>query len=127
MRALHKNITVQDIGARAATSTFVERGLGDVLIAWENEAYLALNKLSNHHLQIITPSESILAEPTIALVVKVVDRRGTRQVAQAYLQYLYSPVGQEIAAKNYFRPRDPQIEKRFSSLFKPIKRFTVEE
>jgi sulfate/thiosulfate transport system substrate-binding protein len=127
MRALYKNVTVQDTGARAATSSFAERGLGDVLIAWENEAYLALNKLSNHQLQIIIPSESILAEPTVALVDKVVDRRGSRQVAQAYLQYLYSPEGQAIAARNYFRPRDLQIEKRFSSLFKPIKRFTVDE
>lgn len=127
MRALYKNVRVQDTGARAATSTFAERGLGDVLIAWENEAYLALNKLSNHQLQIVIPSESILAEPTVALVDKVVDRRGSQQVAQAYLQYLYSPAGQEIAARNYFRPRDPQIEKRFSSLFKPIKRFTVDE
>lgn len=127
MRALYKNVTVQDTGARAATATFVERGLGDVLIAWENEAYLALNKLKNNQLQIIIPSESILAEPTVALVDKVVDRRKTRQVAQAYLQYLYSPVGQEIAAITYFRPRNMQIKKKFSFLFKPIKLFTVEQ
>lgn len=126
VKALFKNVTVQDSGARGATNTFAERGLGDVLLAWENEAYLAKNKLKDQQFEIITPSESILAEPTVAVVDKVVDERGTRKVAEDYLKYLYSPVGQKIAAENYYRPRDPAVAKEFSNEFKPIKLFTVD-
>jgi len=126
VKALFKNVTVQDSGARGATNTFAERGLGDVLLAWENEAYLAKNKLKDQQFEIITPSESILAEPTVAVVDKVVDERGTRKVAEDYLKYLYSPVGQKIAAENYYRPRDPAVAKEFANEFKPIKLFTVD-
>ncbi len=99
MKALFKNVEVQDSGARGATNTFVERGIGDVLIAWENEAYLAVNKLGKDKFEIVTPSESILAEPTVSVVDKVVDEQGTRKVAEDYLKYLYSPEGQTIAAE----------------------------
>ncbi len=126
VKALFKNVTVQDSGARGATNTFAERGIGDVLIAWENEAYLAKNKLKDQQFEIITPSESILAEPTVAVVDKVVDERGTRKVAEDYLKYLYSPVGQKIAAENYYRPRDPAVAKEFANEFKPIKLFTID-
>ncbi|MBT0727755.1 sulfate ABC transporter substrate-binding protein [Rosenbergiella australiborealis] len=127
VRALYKNVQVQDSGARGATNTFVERGIGDVLIAWENEAYLAVNKLKKDQFEIITPKESILAEPTVAVVDKVVDERGTRTVAEAYLKYLYSPEGQQIIAQNYYRPRDPAVEKQYASVFKPLHLFTVDE
>ncbi|GAA0491086.1 MULTISPECIES: sulfate ABC transporter substrate-binding protein [Tatumella] len=126
VKALFKNVTVQDSGARGATNTFAERGIGDVLIAWENEAYLAKNKLKDQQFEIITPSESILAEPTVAVVDKVVDERGTRQVAEDYLKYLYSPEGQKIAAENYYRPRDPAVAKEFANEFKPVKLFTID-
>ncbi|QGX92855.1 sulfate ABC transporter substrate-binding protein [Tatumella sp. TA1] len=127
VRALYKNVQVQDSGARGATNTFVERGIGDVLIAWENEAYLAVNKLKKDQFEIITPKESILAEPTVSVVDKVVDEKGTRPVAEAYLKYLYSPQGQEIIAQNYYRPRDPAVEKKYASVFKPLHLFTVDE
>lgn len=109
VNALYKNVEVLDSGARGATNTFVERGIGDVLIAWENEALLAVNEVGNGQFDIVTPSVSILAEPTVSVVDKVVDKRGTRDVADAYLKYLYSPEGQTIAAKNYYRPRDPVV------------------
>ena len=127
VRALFKNVEVQDSGARGATNTFVERGIGDVLIAWENEAYLAVNKLGKDKFEIVTPSESILAEPTVSVVDKVVDEKGTRKVADAYLKYLYSPEGQTIAAQNYYRPRDAEIAKKFSSTFAPVKLFTIQD
>lgn len=127
VKALFKNVTVQDSGARASTNTFAERGLGDVLLAWENEAYLALNKLGKDQFEIITPQESILAEPVVAVVDKVVDERGTRSVAEAYLRYLYSEEGQTIAAKNYYRPGNPKIAKQYAETFAPVKRFTVDE
>ena len=127
VRALYKNVQVQDSGARGATNTFVERGIGDVLIAWENEAYLAVNKLKKDQFEIITPKESILAEPTVSVVDKVVDEKGTRAVAEAYLKYLYSPQGQQIIAQNYYRPRDAAVEKQYSSVFKPLHLFTVDE
>jgi sulfate/thiosulfate-binding protein len=103
--ALYKNVPVLDSGARGSTTTFVERKIGDVLLAWENEAMLALDKLGGEY-ELVVPSVSILAEPSVALVDKVVDRRGTREVATAYLQFLYSPEGQKIAAKHHYRPRD---------------------
>jgi sulfate/thiosulfate-binding protein len=105
VKKLYANVKVLDSGARGATTTFVERGIGDVLIAWENEAYLSVKELGPDKFEIVTPSLSILAEPPVAVVDKVVDKTGTRKVATAYLNYLYSPEGQEIAAQNYYRPR----------------------
>lgn len=126
VKALFKNVEVQDSGARGATNTFVERGIGDVLIAWENEAYLAVNKLGKDQFDIITPGESILAEPTVSVVDKVVDERDTRKVADEYLKYLYSTEGQEIAAQNFYRPRDAAVAKKYASTFKPVKLFTID-
>jgi len=127
LRALYKNVEVQDSGARGATNTFVERGIGDVLISWENDAILASKDLGKGQFEIINPSESILAEPTVSVVDKVVDKRGTRDVATAYLKYLYSPEGQTIAAENFYRPRDPEVAKKFAAQFPPIKLFTVDQ
>jgi sulfate transport system substrate-binding protein len=124
---LYKNVSVLDSGARGSTTTFVERGIGDVLIAWENEAYLAVKELGPDKFEIVTPSLSILAEPPVAVVDKVVDKRGTRKVAQAYLEYLYSPEGQEIAGKNYYRPRDAKAAAKFAKQFAPVKLFTIDE
>jgi len=124
---LYKNVPVLDSGARGSTTTFVERGIGDVLISWENEAYLALSQPNGDQLEIINPSLSILAEPTVAVVDKVVDKRGTRAVAQAYLDYLYTPEGQRIAAQNYYRPRDASIASEFASRFPTIKLFSIDE
>ena len=121
-----RNVLVLDSGARGATTTFVERGQGDVLIAWENEAYLAVRELGPEKFEIVTPSVSILAEPPVAVVDKVVDRKGTRKVAEAYLQYLYSPEGQEIAARHYYRPVDAAVAKKHSKLAQ-VKLFTVDE
>ncbi|HKY22831.1 MAG TPA: sulfate ABC transporter substrate-binding protein, partial [Vicinamibacterales bacterium] len=123
--ALFKNVPVLDSGARGSTTTFLERGIGDVLLAWENEAYLALAEAKDK-VDIIAPSLSILAEPSVAVVDKVVDRRGTRAVARAYLEYLYSPEGQEIAAKNYYRPRDPKVAAKYIT-FAKVKLFTIDE
>src|SRR6266403_975790 len=109
VRRLYRNVPVLDTGARGSTITFVQRGLGDVLIAWENEAILAVKELGADKLEIVVPTISIIAEPPVAVVDKVVLRRGTREVAQAYLQYLYSKEGQEIVAKNYYRPRDAEV------------------
>ncbi len=108
MRALFRNVPVLDTGARGATTTFVQRGIGDVLLAWENEAFLAQEELGPDKFEIVVPRQSILAEPPVALVDRNVDRHGTREVAQAYLNYLYSPEGQRIAARHYYRPRNPQ-------------------
>jgi sulfate/thiosulfate transport system substrate-binding protein len=124
---IYKNVSVLDSGARGSTTTFVERGIGDVLIAWENEAYLAVKELGPDKFEIVTPPLSILAEPPVAVVDKVVDKRGTRKVAQAYLEYLYSPEGQEIAGHNYYRPRDAKIGAKFAKQFAPIKLFTIDE
>ena len=118
---------VLDSGARGATTTFVERRIGDVLIAWENEAYLAVRELGPYRLDIVTPSISILAEPPVSVVDKVADRRGTRKQATAYLEYLYSYEGQEIAAKHYYRPRDARTAERYSSRFARVSMFTVDE
>ncbi|NDJ55522.1 sulfate ABC transporter substrate-binding protein [Enterobacteriaceae bacterium 4M9] len=127
VKALYKNVEVLDSGARGATNTFVERGIGDVLIAWENEALLATKQLGVDKFEIVTPSESILAEPSVSVVDKVVDKKGTRDVANAYLKYLYSPEGQEIAAKNYYRPRDKQVAAKYEGEFPKLKLYTVDQ
>jgi len=124
---LYKNVPVLDSGARGATTTFVERGIGDVLLTWENEAFLALKELGPDKLQIVAPSVSILAQPPVALVDKVVDKRGTRKAAQAYLEYLYTEKGQEIIARNFYRPVDPKIAARFSTQFPKLTLFTIDE
>jgi sulfate/thiosulfate-binding protein len=123
---LFKHVPVLDSGARGATTTFVQRGLGDVLLAWENEAYLALDEAPGK-LEIVVPSLSILAEPPVAVVDRVVDKKGTRAIAEAYLQYLYSPEGQEIAAKRHYRPRDPQIAAKYAASFAKVTLFTIDE
>jgi len=109
-KAIYANVPVLDSGARGSTTTFVERGLGDVLIAWENEAFLSLNELGKDKFEIVVPSVSILAELLLLLLIRLVDKKGTREVAEAYLEYLYSDEGQEIAAKNYYRPRKEEIK-----------------
>ena len=124
---LFKNVPVLDSGARGATTTFVQRGLGDVLLAWENEAFLAVNELGKDKLEIVWPSVSILAEPPVAVVDKVADKHGTKEVAQAYLEFLYTEQGQEISAKNYYRPRSAAVAARFASQFPAIKLFTIDE
>ncbi|KFB66397.1 sulfate ABC transporter substrate-binding protein [Candidatus Accumulibacter vicinus] len=124
---IYRNVKVLDSGARGSTTTFVERGIGDVLLAWENEAYLAIKELGPDKFEIVTPSLSILAEPPVAVVDKVVDKRGTRQVAQAYLEYLYSPEGQEIAAKHYYRPRDAKIAARYAKQFGKVNLVTIDD
>ncbi len=124
---LYRNVRVLDSGARGSTTTFVERGIGDVLIAWENEAYLAVKDLGPDKFEIVTPSVSILAEPPVTLVDKVVDKRGTRKLAEAYLQYLYSPEGQEIAARHYYRPRDAKVSAKYAKQFAKVKLFTVND
>jgi len=126
VKRIYANTKVLDSGARGSTTTFVERGIGDVLIAWENEAYLSVKELGPDKFEIVTPSLSILAEPPVSVVDKVVDKRGTRKVAQAYLEYLYSPEGQEIAARNFYRPRDAQVAARFAKQFAPVKLVTVD-
>jgi len=113
---LYRNVPVLDSGARGATTTFVQRGLGDVLLAWENEAYLAIRELGPDKFEVVTPSESILAEPPVAVVDRVVDKRGTRKVAEEYLKYLYSDAGQRIAAKHYYRPDDTRIATNLARL-----------
>lgn len=127
VKSLYKNVEVLDSGARGATHTFVERGIGDVLIAWENEVLLVEKKLGKDKSEIITPSESILAEPTVSVVDKVVDKRGTRDVATAYLMYLYSPEGQTFTAKHYYRPRDEAVADKFARQFPRLKLFTVDD
>ncbi|WP_300443006.1 sulfate ABC transporter substrate-binding protein [Zoogloea sp.] len=127
VKKLFANVKVLDSGARGSTTTFVERGIGDVLIAWENEAYLALKELGPDKFDLITPSVSILAEPPVSIVDKVVDKRGTRKVATAYLEYLYSPEGQTLAGENYYRPRDAKIAARYAKQFAPVKLFTIDD
>jgi sulfate transport system substrate-binding protein len=127
VRQLYRHVPVQDTGARAATNTFVQRGIGDVLLAWENEAMLAVAEIGRDSFDIVTPSVSILTEPPVALVDAVVDRRGTRGVAEAYLEYLYSPEGQDIIARNYYRPRDPGVAAKYADRFPPIRTFTIDD
>ena len=118
---------VLDSGARGSTVTFAERGIGDVLLAWENEAHLALKEFGADKFDIVYPPTSILAEPPVSVVDKVVDKRGTRAVATAYLEYLYSPEGQEIAARHFYRPIDPAIAAKYAANFPKISLFTVDE
>jgi sulfate/thiosulfate-binding protein len=124
---LYKNVPVLDSGARGATTTFVERGIGDVLLAWENEALLAIKELGPDKVEIVAPSVSILAEPPVSVVDKVVDKRGTRKVAEAYLQYLYSDAGQEIAAKHYYRPVVDKFARKYAAQYPTLKLFTIDE
>jgi len=124
---LFKNVPVLDSGARGATTTFVERGIGDVLIAWENEAYLAVHELGKDKFEIVNPSTSILAEPPVTVVDRYADKHGTREVAEAYLQFLYSKQGQELAAKHYYRPRSEEVLKAHTPAFPEIDLFTIDE
>jgi sulfate transport system substrate-binding protein len=124
---LYKNVPVLDSGARGSTITFTERGVGDVLIAWENEAFLAVKEAGGDKYEIVVPSESILAEPPVAVVDANVDRKGTRKVAEAYLKYLYSDAGQDIAANWYYRPRNPAIAEKYGAQFVKLKLFTIDE
>jgi sulfate/thiosulfate-binding protein len=124
---LYKNVPVLDSGARGATTTFVERGIGDVLLAWENEALLAIKELGPDKVEIVAPSVSILAEPPVSVVDKVVEKRGTRTVAEAYLQFLYSDEGQDIVAKNYYRPVVEKFAKKYAAQFPKVKLFTIDE
>ena len=124
---LYKNVPVLDTGARSATMTFMQRGMGDVLISWENEALLSLKESGQGEVEILIPSLSILAEPPVTWVDRVVNKRGTAEVAQAYLRYLYSPEGQEIAAKHYYRPRLEAIAQKYSSTFPKMNLFTIDE
>ena len=123
---LFRRVPVQDTGARAATNTFVQRGIGDVLLAWENEALLAAREMGEGAFDIITPSVSVLAEPPVALIDSVVDRKGTRAIAEAYLEYLYTPEGQDIVARHFFRPTDPAVVDRYSAQFPQMRLFTVD-
>ena len=123
--ALYRNVPVLDSGARASTTTFIERGLGDVLLTWENEAYLALKEFGADKLEVVNPSSSILAEPPVAVVDKYVDAHGTRVAAEAYLQYLYSDAGQEIIARNFYRPRNAAILAKYKNQFPDIQLFTL--
>jgi sulfate transport system substrate-binding protein len=125
--AIYKNVKVLDSGARGSTTTFVERGIGDVLISWENEAFLAIKELGPDKLEIVAPSISILAEPPVSIVDKVVDKRKTREVASAYLDYLYSPEGQDIAGRNFYRPREAAAAAKYAGQFTDIKLFTIDQ
>ncbi|SFG59717.1 sulfate transport system substrate-binding protein [Duganella sp. CF458] len=125
LKKLYKNVPVLDSGARGATTTFVERGIGDVLIAWENEALLAIKELGPDKVEIVAPSVSILAEPPVAVVDKVVDKRGTRKVAEAYLNFLYTDQAQAIIAKNYYRPGIEKEAKKYAAQFPNVKLFKI--
>ena len=125
LKKLYKNVPVLDSGARGATTTFVERGIGDVLIAWENEALLAIKELGPNKVEIVAPSVSILAEPPVAVVDKVVDKRGTRKVAEAYLNFLYTDEAQDLIAKNYYRPTVEKEAKKYAAQFPNVKLFTL--
>ena len=124
---LYKNVPVLDAGARGSTTTFVERGIGDVLLAWENEALLAIKELGPGRFEIVAPSLSILAEPPVTVVDKVAGKHGTKDVALAYLEYLYTPQGQELAAKHFYRPRDPKVAAKYEAQFPEVSLFTIDE
>ena len=125
--ALYRNVPVLDSGARGSTTTFVQRGLGDVLLSWENEAFLAVKEFGADKFEIVVPSLSILAEPPVAIVDKVVDRKGTRPIAQAYLDFLYTPEGQEIAARHFYRPRLEEVAGRYDRQFTKVNLFTIDD
>ena len=125
IRKLYGNVPVLDTGARGSTTTFVQRGIGDVLLAWENEAFLAIKEVGADKLQIVVPSISVLAEPPVAVVDKVALKRGTKDVAQAYLEYLYTPEGQEIIARNYYRPRDAKVAAKYAAQYPKIPLTTI--
>jgi len=127
VKKLYKNVPVLDSGARGATVTFVERGIGDVLLAWENEASLAVKQLGPDKFDVVAPSLSILAEPPVSIVDKVVDKHGTRKVAEEYLRYLYTKEGQEIAAAHYYRPRDPEVAAKYAKQFPALTLVTVDD
>jgi sulfate transport system substrate-binding protein len=127
VKAIFANVPVLDTGARGSTVTFVERGVGDVLLAWENEAYLALKEFGPEKFEIVAPPLSILAEPPVTIVDKVADKKGTRNAADAYLQYWYTKEGQEIAARNFYRPRDAEIAKKYENSFAKVELFTIDE
>lgn len=127
VKDIFKNVPVLDSGARGSATTFIERGIGDVLISWENEAFLALKEYGSDKFEIVIPSFSILAEPTVALVDRVVDKKGTRQVAEAYLQYLYTDEGQEIAARHFYRPTHEKIAEKYAKQFPAMKLFKVDD
>ncbi len=124
---VYRNVPVLDSGARGSTTTFVERGIGDVLLAWENEAFLAVKELGPEKVDIVVPSTSILAEPPVSLVDKFADKHGTRKVAQAYLEYLYSEEGQDIAGRNFYRPTDPKATAKYSDQFPKINLFRIDD
>jgi sulfate transport system substrate-binding protein len=124
---LYKNVKVLDSGARGSTTTFAERGIGDVFISWENEAFLAIKELGPDKFEIVVPSLSILAEPPVAVIDKIADKHGTRTVATEYLKFWYTPEAQEIAAKNYYRPRDPEVLARYAKQFVDVKLITIDD
>jgi sulfate transport system substrate-binding protein len=127
LRGIFKNVPILDTGARGSTVTFVERGIGDVLLAWENEALLVVKDLKPGEFEIVVPSVSILAEPSVAVVDRVATRRGTKALAQAYLGFLYTPEGQEIAARHYYRPRNEAVAARFAATFPKVTLITIDE
>ena len=127
IKRLYKNVPVLDTGARGATTTFIDRGIGDVLLNWENEILLGAKELGADKFEIVVPPTSILCEPTVSLVDKNARRHGTETVAQAYLEYLYSPEGQDIVAKHYFRPQNKEVLAKYAKQFPEVKRFTLEE
>jgi len=127
VKSLFKNVPVLDSGARGSTTTFIQRGIGDVLLTWENEAFLAVKELGPNEVEIVVPSLSILAEPSVSVIDKYADAHGTRQVADEYLNYLYSKEGQEISAKNYYRPRDPEIAAKYAKTFPNVRLITIND
>ena len=127
IRQLYRNVPVLDVGARGSTNTFVQRGIGDVLLAWENEALLVARKLRPGDFEIVVPSVSILAEPPVAVVDKVVDKRGTRAAATAYLEFLYTPEGQEIIARHFYRPRSAEVAAKHAEQFPPLKLLEIDD
>ena len=127
VKAIYANVPVLDTGARGSLITFVERGVGDVFLSWENEAFLAVNELGKDKFEIVVPSVSILAEPPVAVVDRIVDKKETRAAAEAYLKFLYTNDGQELAAKNYYRPRDPEVARKHADVFTKVQLFTIDD
>jgi sulfate/thiosulfate transport system substrate-binding protein len=127
VKAIYANVPLLDSGARGATMNFVQRDVGDVLIAWENEAFLAINELGKDKFETVVPSVSILAEPPVAVVDKVVDKKGTRAASESFLRYIYSPAGQEIAATDFYRPRDPQVAAKHAAAFPQVQLLTIDD